>query len=130
MLNIYRCRICGETIICDGETINCPWCGALKRHIIHPNEWDFPEFEITSIELSEKTYQHFIRARDLEVDNANFYKCVSKKTRNREIYSLFRALSKIEFEHAKLLSKTMGVELPKLTQVECSDNEYENLSEA
>ncbi|MHA1410810.1 MAG: hypothetical protein ACTSQY_10975, partial [Candidatus Odinarchaeia archaeon] len=25
---------------------------------------------------------------------------------------------------------TMGVELPKLTQVECSDNEYEHTSEA
>ena len=130
MIKVYRCRICGEIYLGEERPMNCPWCGALIKHIIDIKRWDFPEFELTAIELSDVSKKHLARARELEIDNANFYNCAKKKSKNLELYSLFKRLSKVELEHAELISKTLGEEIPAISEIQCSEVDSENIKDA
>jgi rRNA maturation endonuclease Nob1 len=129
MLIIYRCRICGDPFLAMKPPSNCPFCGAPGKYIIEARNWDFPSLTLEQIELNEKSKDHLIRTRQMKIDSSNFFLSIKNKTRNPELYSYFSRLSKIDHEHAELISKTLGVEKPRIEELECSESEVENIKE-
>jgi len=46
----------------------------------------------------------------LEINNTNFYKAASEKSRDVHFSSMFKGISKVEREHASAICKHLGIE--------------------
>ena len=82
------------------------------------------------VKMSKKSYENCRRALDLELNNAAFYKCALEKASNQISQAIFKRLYKQELEHAQLLSKTMGINLPELPKGRCKKSDAANFIEA
>ena len=126
MFKAYRCQICGESYLGEMTPDRCPFCGAHERYLMTAAEW----MDYGAIELSEQSREDCERALELEMNNMAFYKCAAAVTENQVMQSFFKRLSKQEGEHAELIAEMMGVDEPEAPDVECSDDDYENMKEA
>ncbi|MBW2966850.1 ferritin, partial [Candidatus Woesearchaeota archaeon] len=97
----WRCKICGDPYVGEGKPTHCPFCGAEAKHIIHATDYVEPVVD----NLSEVSRNNIFEAIKLEVSNAQFYFCAAKKAKDIELQARFKALGKVESEHASLLSK-------------------------
>lgn len=127
-MKVFRCRICGDPYLGEDTPTNCPFCGAPTKYIVLASFWEEPV--VTN--LSEKSRENLMAALQLEVDNIRFYKCATEMTDNREGRQMFRALAKIESEHASLLAKILDIEKPSvsLDKIACYPSYQENLMDA
>ncbi len=127
-MKVFRCRICGDPYLGEEPPTNCPFCGAPTKYIVLASFWEEPI--VTNI--SEKSRENLMSAMQLEVDNIRFYKCAAEMTDDREGRQMFRALSKIEGEHATLISKLLHIEKPtvSLDKIACYPSYQENLMDA
>ena len=126
MVQLWRCEICGDPYIGDAAPENCPFCGAKQKHIKLAKQAK-AEFDV---ELNEKDKANVEKALELEISNTEFYRCAEKKTNDQEGKQLFKALRKIEAEHASVWKKILKLEeLPTKTE-ECSTENKENLEES
>lgn len=125
---LYRCKICGESYLGRKKPSSCPFCGAAGKYLVAATDWQ----EAVIPELSELSRKNLEKALELEVKNAEFYRCASVTAGHKDFYALFKALSKIESEHASTVSKALGVEKPVLEQSKdfCKPSIIENLMEA
>lgn len=130
MINIFRCRICGEIYLRFKKPSHCPWCLAPGNYIVLIEEWDLPEYDLSPIELGAVSREHLIRVRNMKLDNAQFYRAAAKNSRTRRVICLFKKLSKIEYEHVEIICKTLGLDKPKLEEVETSLDDTENINDA
>ncbi len=127
-VQVFRCMICGDPYIGFEVSSNCPFCGAHERYMVHQSDWK----DISKVELTGNSRKNIESSLHLEISNAEFYLCVSRTSRNQEIRTIFRALSRVETEHATIFSKILGKEKPviELRKGICSTDEHETLKEA
>lgn len=158
MTKLYICGVCGHAIINNG-VCNCPFCGAHTRYVSefkNESKWrctvcnslfekvsgkcpvcgaDSSKFVMIEMDesmgkLSIGDKNNAEKALDIEVSNSTFYFCAAKKTDKEEERKLFSALGKIEFEHAEIWQRILGLKsLPKSNDG-CVVSSLSNLKEA
>jgi rubrerythrin len=126
MVKLWRCEICGDPYIGETAPDDCPFCGANKKHIKEAKEADV-NFDV---ELNEKDKANAERALEVEVSNAAFYFCAAKKTDEEEGKLLFKALGKVEAEHASIWRKILKLDTAPTGDDQCHVNNKENLEES
>ena len=129
-VKVFRCRICGDPYIGTGAPTQCPFCGAQQRYFVEAKDWNPEEFNVTLSDVARKDLR---AALQLELDNASFYDCAKNAAENTgDEYSLvkFKALMKVEREHASAISKFLKISLPELEIFhECNADSKANTKE-
>jgi len=128
-IKVFRCRICGDPYIGESAPKQCPFCGADLKFFVEAQNWNSDEF---NIELSEVTKKNLEAALQLELDNAAFYDCAKNAaTKENDDYSIakFKALMKVEREHASAISKFLKISSPELEKLSCNANSKANTKE-
>lgn len=127
-MKVYRCRICGEVYIGEEKPKSCPFCGAHEDYFVLVKEWTLIKAE----NISDVSRDNLKKALDLEIDNTNFYKVVSEKSKNTYVQSMFKGLSKVEREHASVICKHLKIEKPKsdIGFDKAVDSDSDNIKEA
>ncbi len=110
-MNLYRCRICGDPYLGTAPPTNCPFCGAPQKYIVPATEYvdrnDVPD-------MSGRSRANLEKALGLEVANAGFYLCASACSPDPVAAAMFKALAKIEAEHASTVCKLLKVPKPEI----------------
>jgi len=104
MINLYRCKVCGEAYVGERKPSHCPFCGAHTQWLVEAKDYiepEVPELTDTSRKNLEFTY-------NLEMKASQIYHCIRKKTHDEFILGMFKAISKVELEHAELVGKLIG----------------------
>lgn len=126
MVKLWRCEICGDPYIGESPPNNCPFCGAHQEYIKEAKDVK-ANFDV---ELSDTDRANAERALQVEVSNSTFYFCAAQKTDNAEGKLLFKALGKIEAEHASIWKKILKLEsVPKGSET-CHVENRENLEDS
>jgi rubrerythrin len=127
-MEVYRCRICGEVYIGEEKPRSCPFCGAHEIFFVLAKEWKLLQSE----SLSDISKENLRKALELEIDNTNFYKAVSERSKDVYVSSMFKGLSKVEREHASAICKHLKIEKPdsKVGLDKAVDSDRENIEEA
>ncbi len=123
------CKICGEAYINDRKPSRCPFCGAYEKNFIESKDYD--NSGAFDVELNEVDKANAEKALDVEISNAIFYKCSSKKTPEVDGQKLFKILAKVESEHAAVWKKILKldkIEFPKYNS--CASDYKPNLEES
>lgn len=125
-ITLYRCRICGEAHIMDFHSSHCPFCGAHKKWLVNMEDYVEPERP----ELTAISRKNLIFTYELEMKAAQTYHCIRKKTHDEFTLGMFKALSKVELEHAELVGKLInrdpGHEIA-FVEALCNDNREDAL---
>jgi len=128
-VKVFRCRICGDPYIGAEAPMQCPFCGASQQFFVEANDWNTNEF---NVKLSETSKKNLESALQLELDNAAFYDCAKKTADDKDDkYSLakFKALMKVEREHASAISKFLKISRPELEKQTCNADSKANSKE-
>lgn len=127
-MKVFRCKICGDPYLGEEVPTNCPFCGAPAKYMVLAKEYEEPAIA----KLSQTSKKNLQSALELEVENTKFYICASEMTEEKEGKQLFRALSKIEREHASVICKILKVEKPTITmdKLACYPTYQENLKDS
>ena len=126
---VYRCRICGDPYIGSEAPTQCPFCGAQNRFFVKAEDWNKDEFNVHLSEISKKNLE---AALQLELDNAAFYDCAKNTAdKNNDHYGIakFKALMKVEREHASAISKFLKISRPDLEKQTCNADTKANSQE-
>jgi len=107
-IRTWVCRICGDPYVGEDKPTECPFCGANSKYIVHGEEYEEPVIK----SLTDISRDNVLEAIKLEVDNSQFYFCASKKATTMELKKRFKALGKVEAEHAALLAKIVHAQKP------------------
>jgi rubrerythrin len=126
MVKLWRCEICGDPYVGDAPPANCPFCGAHQKYIKEAKEAKV-NFDV---ELNEKDKANAEHALQVEVSNAAFYGCAEKKTDDDEGKQLFKALRKVEAEHASVWKKILKLDSVPTANDECHTSNKENLEDS
>lgn len=125
---LYKCQICGDPYLGDHPPVNCPYCGAKQHYFIDAKEYVSPFAQEHAFTQEEK--ENFQAALDIEIGNASFYKAASAAATDDFYKSLFKALMKVESEHASIFAKHLKVTKPELYEVEASSDGEANVQES
>ena len=127
MVKLWRCSICGDPYIGNSRPDNCPFCGVPINYLFKAKD---AKVEFGAV-LNNEERKNVEVALDLEISNAQFYFCAALKSDDNEGKQLFKALGKVEEEHANVWKKILKLakaEIPKSD--ECSTQYVDNLKEA
>lgn len=125
---LYKCQICGDPYLGDDAPINCPYCGAKKHFFVDARDYVnkfAQENNFTSEEMD-----NFQAALDIEIGNASFYKAAAESSTEDFHKWLFKALMKVESEHASIFAKHLKITKPALFDVDASADGETNLQES
>lgn len=126
-MKIFRCRICGEAYLLGRIPSHCPVCGAHERWLVTASSYVEPEIP----ELTETSRKNLEFTYDLEINASRIYHCIRKKTRDEFILGMFKAIAKVELEHAelvgKLIGKDPGCDIPFADEL-CTEDRDESLN--
>ena len=127
-MKVYRCRVCGEVYIGEEKPKSCPFCGAHETYFVLAKEWKL----LHSDSLSDVSKNNLKKALDLEINNTNFYKAISGKSKDIYVSSMFKGLSKVEREHASAICKHLKIQKPDSNagSDKAVDSDQENIKEA
>ncbi len=126
MVKLWRCEICGDPYIGDEPPANCPFCGAHRKHIKEAKK-----AKVTfDVQLNEKDKANAEHALQVEVSNSTFYFCAAKNTDDEEGKLLFKALGKIEAEHATIWRKILKLDKVSEGNDSCHVSNKENLEDS
>ncbi len=126
MVKLWICEICGDPYIGDNPPANCPFCGAHQQYIK-----EFKDAEANfDVELNEKDRKNVEHALEVEISNAAFYFCAANKTDNLEGKKLFKALGKVEAEHASVWKKILKLDKTPEGNETCHVLNRENLQDS
>jgi rubrerythrin len=104
MTQLFRCKICGEAYVGEAKPTHCPFCGAHTRWLVEAKDYIEPQApELTAISRKNLEFTY-----DLEIGASQIYHCIRKKTGDEFILGMFKAISKVELEHAELVGKLIG----------------------
>jgi rubrerythrin len=126
MVKLYRCQICGDGYIGVSPPTNCPFCGAHMAYIAEAKEAAV-SFDVS---LNAQDRANAERALQVEISNSAFYMCAANKTNDAEGKILFKALGKIEAEHASIWRKILKLETAAPGSETCHVENVENLKES
>jgi len=102
-MNVYQCKICRDPYVGNTKPSNCPFCGAPAKYIILAENWVEPEVP----ELTDVSRKHLEASLKLETDNVQFYRCAMNAAKDPMARAMFKALSRIEAEHASVICKLL-----------------------
>lgn len=126
MVKLFRCEICGDPYIGEEPPTNCPFCGAHEKHV--------KEFKDAKVEfdvaLNDEDKANAEKALKVEVSNTAFYFCAAKKVKELEGQKLFKALGKVEAEHASIWKKILRLEAIPEGDETCSEDYQADLRES
>lgn len=127
-MKVLRCKICGDPYLGEEIPSNCPFCGALAKYMIPASDWKDPVID----RLSPISRNNLQSALELEIENTKFYLCASEMTEDTEGKQMFRALFRIEREHASIICKILKIEKPSITldKLACYPSYKENLKDS
>jgi rubrerythrin len=126
MAKLWRCEICGDPYIGESPPDNCPFCGAHRRHIKEARD----AVATYDVDLTPRDRANAEHALQVEVSNATFYFCAAGKTDDPEGKLLFKALGKVEAEHASIWKKILKLDqVPKGSET-CHTANRENLEDS
>jgi rubrerythrin len=82
--------------------------------------------------LSDISKENLNTALGIEIDNTNFYKAVSERSKDTYVQSMFKGLSKVEREHASAICKHLQIQKPdsNVGLDKAVDSDEENIQEA
>lgn len=123
-MNLYICEICGDAYIGTEKPSDCPFCGA-KNNFIKPADEARP-IVAEKIEISETSKKNLMETLDLEMRANAIYTCIAGKSQEYKINKMYKRLAKVELEHAIIVTKLMGMELPAAGSELCADSGVEN----
>ena len=126
MVALWRCEICGDPYIGETAPDNCPFCGANKKYIKKVKD-AIVSFDV---DLTQKDKANAERALQVEVSNATFYFCAAQKTDDDEGKLLFKALGKVEAEHASVWKKILKLDKVPEGDESCHMRNRDNLEES
>jgi rubrerythrin len=126
MVKLWRCRICGDPYIGDNPPANCPFCGA---HLSYIKEAKGTKVGFDVV-LNDKDRANVEHALKVEVSNSAFYFCAADKTDDEEGKLLFKALAKIETEHATIWKKILKLPAVPAGSEDCYGENVKNLQES
>ncbi len=126
-MRVYRCLVCGDPYLGAAKPANCPFCGA-HQGLIVPVE-DYNDKKDLS---TDKSRANFEAALELEISNTRFYRAAAQVGDDEPTKQMFRALAKIEAEHASTICKWLKIEKPaELTETgEANDSALANVEES
>jgi len=125
---LYKCQICGDPYLGDDAPINCPYCGAKKHFFVDAHNYVNKFTQENN--FSSEEMDNFKAALDIEIGNASFYKAAAEKSAEEIHQWLFKALMKVESEHASIFAKHLKISKPALFDVDASADGEENLQES
>jgi rubrerythrin len=128
-IKVFRCRICGDPYIGVDSPKRCPFCGAPQRFFVPADKWNQNEFNVSLSDISKKNLEAALR---LELGNAAFYDCAKSSADKAEdvyYFAKFKALMKVEREHAAAISKFLKITPPELEKLLCSSEANKNTQE-
>ena len=126
MVKLWRCQICGDPYVGDSAPDQCPFCGAKKKYIVEARK-AVANFDVKLNKTDKANAEH---ALQVEVSNAAFYFCAAKKTDDEEGKLLFKALGKVEAEHAAIWRKILKLDKVPEGGDTCHTGNQDNLKEA
>jgi rubrerythrin len=126
MVKLWRCEICGDPYIGETPPNNCPFCGAHLKYIKEAKDV-VANYDVS---LTDHDRANVEKALQLEVSNATFYYCAAEKTDDAEGKLLFKALGKIEREHASIWRKILKLDKAPEGNEQCHANNRENLQDS
>lgn len=126
MVKLWRCIVCGDPYIGDNPPQNCPFCGAHLSYIKEA-KGVVVSFDVA---LTDKDRGNVEYALKVEVSNAAFYFCAADKTDDEEGKLLFKALGKIEAEHAAIWKKILKLHAVPAGNETCYTENKKNLQES
>jgi rubrerythrin len=95
----------------------CPFCGAPMKYLVEHGE----EMKYDRRKLNENALKIIDHAVKLEVFNGDFYKKASSMAKDENIRKMFKALSSIEYMHARIHKKIGNFkEMPVLRDMDYS----------
>jgi len=128
-IKVFRCKICRDPYIGEEPPSRCPFCGAFGCYFVLAEEWNPSEF---IFEISDISETNLVAALELELNNTAFYLCAmnSAKAKGDEYgFAKFKALKKVENEHADAILKFLKIKKPQLKPVACSEDFKKNTKE-
>ena len=128
-IKVFRCRICGDPYIGEQGPTQCPFCGANQKYFVEASDWNSDEF---NVELTLIESDNLKAALKLELDNAAFYDCaksIAQKAKDEYSIAKFKALMKVEKEHASAISKFLKITTPELEKLSCDIDARKNTQE-
>jgi len=125
---LYKCQICGDPYLGDHPPVNCPYCGAKQHYFIDAKDYVSPFAQEHDFTQEEKN--NFQSALDIEIGNASFYLKASEVSSGDFHKSLFKALKKVESEHASIFAKHLKVTKPDLYDAEANTDGEANIQES
>jgi len=126
MVKLWRCEICGDPYVGETAPDNCPFCGAHKKYIKEANSADV-NFDVKLNDTDRKNAEHALK---VEISNSAFYFCAAEKTDDAESGLLFKALGKVEAEHASIWKKVLKLDSYEKGKDPCKTDTQENLKDA
>ncbi len=126
MVKLWRCEICGDPYVGEAPPANCPFCGAHREYIKEARDAK-ADFDVALEGSDRANAEHALR---VEVSNAAFYFCAAGKTDSAEGRLLFKALGKIEAEHASIWRKVLRPDSTPSAGDACHAGNEENLRES
>ncbi|HPC87204.1 MAG TPA: ferritin family protein [Smithellaceae bacterium] len=126
MVRLYRCTICGDAYIGANPPANCPFCGAHVAYIVEAKD-AVVNFDVPLGVKDQAKAEHALR---VEISNSAFYLCAAGQTDDPEGKILFKALGKIEAEHASIWRKILKLGSVPPGNDACHTKNAENLKES
>lgn len=126
MIKLWRCEICGDPYLGGSPPDNCPFCGAEKKYIKEAKDAEV----VFEMELSDKDRENVEHALAVELSNSAFYRCAARETDDPEGRLLFKALGKVEAEHASIWRKVLGLDSVPSKEETCHGSNAGNLKES
>lgn len=126
MVKLWRCMICGDPYIGDAPPANCPFCGAHQKYIVEAKKAK------VSFDENLDANDRFVveESMNREASNTAFYFCAAEKTDDSEGKLLFKALAKVEAEHANVWRKLLKLPSAPKGGDPCHSANKENLQES
>ena len=128
-VKVFRCRVCRDPYIGEEPPSRCPFCGAPTKYFIPAEKWNQSEY---NIEISDISKTNLKAALILELNNTAFYLCAmntAHTTGDEYGYAKFKALKKVENEHADAIVKLLQIKEPSLKKIPCSKDFKKNTQE-
>jgi rubrerythrin len=128
-VRVFRCRLCRESYIGEEAPSRCPFCGAPEWLFIPAENWNPSEY---IFDISAVSKANLEAALKLELSNTEFYLCAmnaAKASGDEYGYAKFKALKKVENEHADVIVKLLKIKEPEIKTIACSDDFEKNTKE-
>jgi len=128
-VKVFRCRLCRDPYIGEEPPSRCPFCGAPAWFFVPAEDWNPSDY---IFEISEVSKANLKAALQLELSNTSFYLCatnVAKAIGDEYGFAKFKALKKVENEHADAIVKLLKINLPALEKIPCSEDFKKNTKE-